>query len=380
MALLDDLIHFSRLLRERGLKVTPDRVAGAARCVTWIDLARREDFAAALRTNFVSSRKDLAVFEEIFAAFWNRRRLPMPESPKKGEGSEDDSGEEKESAVFSSQELGPSAEQGDDKDRKPKGEYSPHEVLMAKDFSQYREEDWAAVERELIALLSRLTVRISRRREPSVRGREVDFRRSFRKSLPYGGEILNLMRRRRKVKPLRVIVICDVSGSMDVATRFILQFLFGLQRAFRRSEFFVFSTRLTRVTDIMKRNRWAEGLAAISRRVRDWSGGTQIGLCLRRFNDRFAGDLTAESAVVILISDGWDRGDAELLDREMARLKRRARRLIWMNPLLGTPDYQPLCQGMRTALPYIDHFLSAGTLLGFQTLGDVLAGLSRRRR
>jgi uncharacterized protein with von Willebrand factor type A (vWA) domain len=163
---------------------------------------------------------------------------------------------------------------------------------------------------------------------------------------------------------------------MDVSTRFILQFFFGLQKIFSRSETLVFSTRLTRITDILRHYRWAEALTAMGKRVQDWSGGTRIGKSLHVFNERYARTLTAQSAVIILISDGWDRGDPELLDAEMKRLKRKARRIIWMNPLLASPEYRPLCQGMRTTLPYVDHFLPASTLQGLKKMGDILTTLS----
>jgi uncharacterized protein with von Willebrand factor type A (vWA) domain len=159
---------------------------------------------------------------------------------------------------------------------------------------------------------------------------------------------------------------------MDSSTRFLLRFLFGIQKVFEQSEFFVFSTRLTRITDILKRNRWTQALADISRRVNDWSGGTQIGRCLKIFNERYARGMATGPRVIILISDGWDRGEPELLEKEMKRLKRRARRIIWMNPLLETPGYQPICLGMKAALPYVDHFLSASSLKGFKILGEVL--------
>jgi hypothetical protein len=145
-----------------------------------------------------------------------------------------------------------------------------------------------------------------------------------------------------------------------------------LQRAFRRSETFVFSTRLTRITELLKRNRWPAALKAIGERAQDWSGGTRIGQCLRIFNERYAKGLAAGSMIVIFISDGWDRGDPGLLESEMKRLKRRARRIIWMNPLLGSPGYQPICLGMKAALPYIDHFIPASSLKSFQELGGIL--------
>jgi uncharacterized protein with von Willebrand factor type A (vWA) domain len=160
---------------------------------------------------------------------------------------------------------------------------------------------------------------------------------------------------------------------MESSTRFTLQFILGLQKAFPRSEAFVFSTRLTRVTEMVKKNQRTNALTLLGRRVQDWSGGTRLGPCLKIFNEVWGKGMAAGSAVVILFSDGWDRGDPALLEAEMKRLKRRAHRIIWMNPLLGTPGYRPLTQGMRTALPYIDYFLPANDLKSLQGLGEVLA-------
>ena len=374
--ILSHLLLFARRLKEKGLKITPGRVVDTARSLDFIDLSYREDFSSALKTNFVSSREDLAVFEALFEQFWSllekeNQKSFLPTSKEREE--EETPGEE---MISAARDLSlPSEEEGGE-EKEHRGAYSPEEVLLGKDFSQFSPEEWRILERELAHLLSELTMRVTRRREPSGRGREMDFRRSLKKAVRYGGDMLELVRRRRKVKPLKVIVICDVSGSMDASTRFILQFFFGMQKIFRKSETFVFSTRLTRITDILKRNRWAQALADISRRARDWSGGTKIGHCLKVFNERYARGMTAASSAIILISDGWDRGEPELLEAEMKRIKRRASRLIWLNPLMGTPDYRPLCQGMRTALPYVDYFRPANTLKGWKTLGDVLVGLS----
>jgi hypothetical protein len=370
------LLLFARQLKEKGLKITPGRVIDAARSLEFIDLSLRQDFSSALKANFVSSKEDLAIYDELFEQFWGQIQEVLPRvavPTAEGPEAERTSGEE---TISISQEQESPAKEEEAEEKKLGSGYSPQEVLMVKDFSQFHPEDWEVLDREFARLLSQVATRVSRMREPSAKGREMDFRRSFRRTLHYGGEILELVRRRRKIKPLKVIVICDVSGSMDASTRFILQFFFGLQRIFRRSETFVFSTRLTRITDILKRHKWAEALRAMSQRVQDWSGGTKIGHCLQMFNERYAKALAAGSAAVILVSDGWDRGDSELLDREMKRLKRRARRLIWMNPLLGTPGYRPLCQGMRTALPYIDYFLPASTLRGLKAMGEVLLALS----
>ncbi len=367
--------EFSRRLRRAGVKVTPDRMVDAARSLAAVDLSRREDFSAALKTNFISSKEDAAVFDRLFEAYWRAMTSLPPDAagPEERERKSEEMGPDEE--ITAEVELLVSDEEDDGSDDSGRGEYSSQEIFVTKDFTRFTPEEWEAADHELLRILARMVQRMSRRREVSAKGREIDFRRSFRRGLRYGGEFVYLLRRRRKEKPLKIIALCDVSGSMDPSTRFTLKFIFGLRRAFARSEFFVFSTRLTRITDIVKQHQWAAALDRIGRRARDWSGGTRIGESLQALNRQFMRDLTAGSAVVILISDGWDRGDREVMDREMKRLKRKARRLIWMNPLLGSPGYQPLSQGMQTALPYIDDLLPAGNLQGVRKLGKVLADL-----
>ncbi|MFH1756664.1 MAG: VWA domain-containing protein [Pseudomonadota bacterium] len=377
--ILSHLLLFARQLKAKGLKITPDGVADAARSLAFIDLSFRQDFYSALKANFVSSPQDLAAFNALFERFWSRiQKEERQESPLPNAGEQEDGEACGDESPSGSQEVEYVSEENGVDEQELRSGYSPEEVLVGKDFSRFFPEEEGILEREFARILSRLATRVSRRRKPAARGREMDFRRSLKRAVRHGGEMVELVRRKRKIKPLKVMVICDVSGSMDASTRFMLRFLFGMKKVLDQSEFFVFSTRLTRITDILQPNRWTQALTDISRRVQDWSGGTQIGHCLQVFNERYARRMAARSSVVILISDGWDRGEAELLDAEMRRLKRRARRLIWLNPLLGTLEYQPLCLGMRTALPYVDFFLPANTLRGLRTLGDVLADLDKR--
>jgi uncharacterized protein with von Willebrand factor type A (vWA) domain len=370
--LFPNLLLFARRLKDRGLKITPGRVIDGTRSLAFVDLSNRQDFASALRANWASSAQEISLFQELFREFWShwertdrKRVLPSPEGAEaEGEGQENFPFLSKED--FSSPEPERPGQEGQGL------RYSPGERLSTKDFSHISLPQAPALEREFQRLLSSWVMKRSLRKRPSSRGREVDFRRTFRKALGYGGELLELFRKDSKVKPLKIITLCDVSGSMDASTRFILLFFHGLQRAFRRSETFVFSTRLTRITELLKRNRWPAALKAIGERAQDWSGGTRIGQCLRIFNESYAKGLAAGSMIVILISDGWDRGDPGLLESEMKHLKRRARRIIWMNPLLETPGYQPICLGMKAALPYIDHFIPASSLKSFQELGEIL--------
>jgi hypothetical protein len=379
--LFSHLLWFSRQLKDKGLKITPGRVIDALQSLSFIDLSRRPDFANTLKANFVSSRKDIPVFDALFAEFWGRlqelqlqKAAPSEDEPK-GEGEGEKGGNE--STFDFLEENSGEGDEGEE-EKKQIWSYSPQEKLMVKNFRDFSLEETSTLIREFQRLISQWVMRMSRRKAPSARGREMDFRRTIRRAVRHGGEILELVRRRPKQKPLKIIVLCDVSGSMDPALTFVLQFFFCIQRTFRNSETFVFSTRLTRITEILKRNRWPEALKAISQRVQDWSGGTRIGACLDIFNDRYMKGLSAGSAILIFISDGWDRGEPEILAAEMKRLKRRARRIIWMNPLLSAPDYEPLCLGMRTALPYVDHFLPVHNLLALKTLGETLITIPRQ--
>jgi hypothetical protein len=366
------LFLFARLLRQEGLKITPARVTDAFRSLEHVDLSDRRDFLETLQANFASSKKEISVFREAFAYFWGRTgELPPKKNLWADEGPEGDKDLKEGPLSLAREESPPPAERNGENPFSTG--YSPREVFLLKDFNRYSLEDRETLELETVRIISRWVMRVSRRRKAASRGKEVDFRRTLRKAVRNGGEVLQFIRRQRRVKPLKIISLCDVSGSMDASTRFTLQFIFALQRAFCRSEAFVFSTRLTRVTDVVKKNQRGNALALLGRRVRDWSGGTRLGDCLKTFNDVWGKGLAAGSAVAILFSDGWDRGDAALLESEMKRLKRRAHRVIWMNPLLGTPGYQPLTRGMRAALPHIDHFLPAGNLKSLSGLAEVLA-------
>jgi hypothetical protein len=208
------------------------------------------------------------------------------------------------------------------------------------------------------------------------RGHLVDLRRSIRQSLRRGGEIIDLLRRERKIQKTRVVLLCDVSGSMDLYSRFLIQFVYALQHAVSRVETFVFSTGLSRITGSLEADDLRAALDEVARRVPDWSGGTKIGRSFRRFLDEHAAAALDRRTVVIIISDGWDTGDAELLEDAMAEMRRRAGRVIWLNPLLASPGYEPICQGMRIALPYVDIFAPAHNLESLRRLERYLARTS----
>jgi len=246
---------------------------------------------------------------------------------------------------------------------------SNREVLMEQDFSTFPAEHLDEVARLTVLIAKRLARRVSRRRKPTRRGGIVDLRRSMRANL-MKGEIIELRRRARRRRKVRLVLLCDVSGSMDLYSRFLLQFLYALQNVFGRVETFTFATRLTRVSDLLRGPSYKRALRRLTE-VRDWSGGTRIGEAIRDFNQEW-GRLVDRRTIVLILSDGWDTGEPDVLAQEMLTLKRRAGRVLWLNPLLGNPSYEPLTRGMAAALPLVDHFAAAHNLSSLRELATHL--------
>jgi len=252
--------------------------------------------------------------------------------------------------------------------------YSAVEVFRQKDFSEFTSLEMADA-RHMIANLSwDLGQRRTRRLAPGRSG-PLDLRRTMRRSLRYGGEFLDLAYRTRKGKRRSLVLLCDVSGSMERYTRMLLQFIHTLSGGFDQTEAFLFATRLTRITRNLKYRSIDQAIDEVSKAVPDWAGGTRIGDAVKTFNYQWLRRVLRGQAIVLIISDGWDRGDPELLARETSRLQRSCHRLIWLNPLLGSPSYQPLTQGMKAALPYIDDFLPVHNLNSLESLAKQLSSL-----
>jgi hypothetical protein len=240
-----------------------------------------------------------------------------------------------------------------------------------KDFAECTAEEQARIGAALAALRWTPGERRTRR---WIRGRgpRVDLRRAVAASWRTGGDVAALPRRRRRTRPRPLVLLCDISGSMERYSRMLLLFAHAVVKQRPRVETFVFSTELTRVTRQIRRRRPGAALSAMSRAVPDWSGGTRIGASLRTFNQRWARQVLNGGPMVLLISDGWDRGEPAQLRREIARLQRSCHRLVWLNPLLGTEDYAPLTRGLQAAMPFVDDFLPARTLANFEDLASHL--------
>ena len=253
------------------------------------------------------------------------------------------------------------------------------EALRHKDFAHLTPRELAEMRRLLADLSFTPPRRILRRTAAARSGRLLDLRRVARRNLRYGGEVLVLPRRERQRRPRPLVLICDVSGSMERYTRLLLRFLHATSQGLEGVEAFVFGTRLTRITHQLRSRDPDRALDEVARGVLDFSGGTRIGAAIATFNRRFARRALGRGAIAVIISDGWDRGDPDLLAAEMAHLQRSAHLLVWLNPLLGLEGYQPLTRGMRAALPYTDLFLPAHNLASLDGLAAMLARLSDER-
>lgn len=362
------VVAFCRRLRARGLAVGPKEAVDALRALSSVDVSDRRECYLALRTVLTSRKDDLAIFDLVFEDFWNppEEGDHGPQTPQPLENAGD--GQAPPPALMEWLDEALQA-QGEE----PMPAYSPIETLTQKDFSAFTAEELNEVSRLVIAIARRVATRLSRRTRATQRSRRIDLRRTIRHSLRRGGEIIDLAYRRRKIQKTRVVLLADVSGSMDLYSRFLIQFIYALQHALGQVETLVFSTSLTRITEAMSEDDLRRALDEVAKQVPDWSGGTKIGASLRVFLNRYGGAMLTPRTVVIVISDGWDTGDIDVLERAMVELQRRAGRVIWLNPLLGSPGYEPICQGMRAALPYVDIFASAHNLESLRQLERHLA-------
>ncbi len=369
-ALLHNLLRFGELLHGAGLDVQAGRMIDVAHALECIDIGRRDEFYVALRSLLIHRPQDFALFDDAFRTFWR---------PPHGEWSSRDlraMGERRRVAP-AQVDIPPSDSAGGASDDRLPQEpvervaamtYSGREISRSKDFAEFTDEEIEDARRALALLSWDAGYRRTRRWTSAPRGRAIDLRRILSHNARYGVELLHVPRRTRKTRRRPLVLLCDVSGSMERYTRMLLHFVQGVSARAWRVETFLFATHLTRVTRELQGRRAAAAAQRIPRYVSDWGGGTRIGDALRTFNTRWRRRVTAHAPVVLLISDGWDRGDPDVLRREMARLQRSSHRVIWLNPLLGSSGYRPLTRGMQAALPFVDDFLPVHNLASLEAL------------
>jgi uncharacterized protein with von Willebrand factor type A (vWA) domain len=361
------VVAFVRALRAADLEVPVGATVAFAEALGVIDASRRDDVYWAGRATLLRRPEDAAVYDRVFArCFDGIIDLMIPaEAPPQviqlavDDGSDDPDGED-------------AADVDDDGVPTLTVRWSPVEVLRERDFAVYTPEEFDEARRLMADLRLAGALRRSRRHRPARRGRP-DVRRTMRRALRAGGEPVHRSFVGPSTRPRRVVLLCDVSGSMEPYARALVRFLHTAVVGRNRVEAFALGTRLTRITRELSSRDPDEAIAAAARRVQDWSGGTRLGEGLREFNDRWGVKGMARGAVVVILSDGWDRGDPDVLGEQMARLGRVAYRVVWVNPLKATPEYAPLARGMAAALPFVDEFVEGHSVAALENLVEVIS-------
>jgi uncharacterized protein len=384
---------FGVALHRAGLPVGPDRCERLARAVTVMNATSLAELRACALATMVSDPAQMPVFDRVFAAVFGgpspaghqlspvQPSFPRPDAdrgpPADGSSAGDQGGL---TSGLQMAEALSSENDGEDLPEAPalRRVASATEQLRSRDFTELSPAEL----RQLVTLMREMTLAIpprrTRRYRGSPRGKRPDLRRTMRQARRYGGEVIQLSHRARVVRPRRLVVLCDISGSMEPYARALLLLLYALnggkmRGGQNRPEVFSFATRLTRLTPALAAASPDTMLAKAGEAAPDWSGGTRIGAALKEFNDRYGSRGMARGAVVLIISDGWETGDPELLGQQMARLARVAYKIVWANPRTQSPRYRPEVGGMAAAWPYCDAIVSAHNL---DTLDDLLAALS----
>ena len=375
MTLADDLVvhlaRFAGALREHGVNVGIGDELDATNALTLIDVFDREEVRRAFRIALKIRPDDRATFDAIFDVFWNvsRAELRAPAVALAKAGAVPAIPPLPRALAAGGLHVSASRDSGGR--QSPDGAhpgYTPDEVLRRKPFEECSDRDLAEMERLLARLKPRWAARRSRRLKP-VRGRGLpDLRRSFRQAVATGGEMIRLAHRARTLDEPRLVVLCDTSGSMDVHVRFLLAFVLALKGVARETEVFAFNTSLTRLTPWLSPGRMARTIERLAVDLPDWSGGTRIGESLMEFAARHLSQAVSSRSVVVILSDGLDRGDTSLVASAMRAIRAKARRIVWLNPLAGDPRYQPTARAMEAALPFIDRLAPAHTLESLERL------------
>jgi len=386
--LVENIVRFARLLRATGIPVGPGRALEAVRAVGAVGVASKSDLYWSLHATLVNRRDQREVFDQAFRMFWRDPKLLeramstlLPPSPVG-----DDKGEVEEplrrvAEAFNNVDRAPRpVEPQEDEERFDAAmTFSEREILQKKDFEQMSADEIARAQRAMARLVSPFPMRRTRRHRPDKRGRRLDHRATIRAMLRSGGDMATLAFKAPRVEEPPLVVLLDISGSMERYARMLLHFLHLLATDRARVQVFLFGTRLTNVTRAMRQKDVDKALSKIAELVEDWSGGTRIGACLREFNWRWSRRSLARSPTVLLVTDGLDREAGDGLAVEAERLAKSCGRLVWLNPLLRYDRFEPKSLGIKAMLPYVDEFRPVHNLDSLEALVEALGNAPRTR-
>jgi uncharacterized protein len=374
--LMENILTLADLLRKAGLPVSSDQVGDCLRALTLVNIGQRDQFYHAARCTLVSRYEYLRLFETIFNAFWNTRgSVSQPPGQKAPRAPRHDHQEQQPVLVtYMASKALPNDPEMDIADKS--GTYSDLELLQRKDFAELTPDELEAVKRLIQEMRWQSCFRQTRRKVASRTGSMLHMRRVMESAVKHGGVPLALAWQNPKIKQRPLVLIADISGSMEKYSRLVLQFFYSVSHSLKDVECFVFATRLTRITLQLRLKNIDRAVTESAREVVDWAGGTRIGESLTAFNKQWSRRILHRGAIIMIVSDGWELGDVETLSRQMRYLQLRCYRLIWLNPLMKRANYEPLVEGMAAALPFVDDFLPIHNLHSLSMLAEHLAALN----
>ncbi len=362
------IVAFCRFIRTRGLPVGVQQTLAALEVTKAIGTADRVTFAHALRATLCSSKAEWDLFDSLFEAFWSDSER---QAPKRAETSKPVTPNPTAGSLVLIGQSNGEASGGEGEGRMVSGA-SAQQRLKKVDFSDVAQSDLAALEEIALRVLRQMSQRLSRRLRIKNLADRVDVRRTIRRNITRGGDPIALAYKGRERRKNRLVIFLDISGSMNLYSLFLVRFAYALQKHWRRVNTFLFSTSVVDITSLLRTARLPEAMRGLSETSADWSGGTKIGGSLGEFNRRHGRKLLSRDTVFMILSDGWDTGEPEALAAELRSCRRRVRKLIWLNPLLGLEDYQPITRGMSAALPHVDVFAPAHNLQSLLALEKYL--------
>lgn len=377
--IFENTLLFTRILRDTGLPISTEQGKDFALAMTLVDVGSRDQVFHAARSLLVTRQEHLQLFETVFSSFWRDHSTSLQRAGQKAPTTPRPKPRPKQFDIVSymAYKAGPSAEEIEIADKA--GTFSSVEVLQRKEFAEMTPEELETIKRLIQEMSWQVSLRRTRRRVPDPNGSRLHLRRALRSTMKYGGVPIDLFWQSRKYKQRPFVLIADISGSMEKYARLVLQLFYSVSHKLKNVECFVFGTRLTRITPQLRLRNIDRAIDEAAHEIVDWSGGTRIGESLQTFNYQWGRRVLRRGAIVLIISDGWERGDVGILRREMHRLQHRCHRLIWLNPLLGKSTYQPLVEGMAAALPATDDFLPIHNFQSLIALSEHLSNLGEIR-
>ncbi len=365
-ALSSHVVSFCRYLRKHKFKLGASDEALALQALSKVVLSDSEVFRLTLRSTLVKNLPQLILFDQHFEKYWeelakaiNSKKKTVEEETLKKKTLADEAQKRGQASL---QALKSWLYGNQSSEEKEVPGYSFGKTIQQKDFSLFNSEEMSEVNNLVKSIGKILANRHNRRYQRGKSGDLFDLKSSIQKNMRKGGDIVEMAFKKKQKRKLRIVLLCDISKSMDLYSRFLIQFIYAFQNTYTKIETFIFGTELNRVTEQLRRQEYTEALEALRENFYDWSGGTRIGECLADFNKNYTSKIINQNTIFLIMSDGLDTGDSNLIAPNLKRIQRKANKVIWLNPIAGNPDYKPSTKGMKEALPFIDVFTSGHNL------------------